>query len=407
MNYKERRNSLYERLENEGILILCSGFEVHRSADECYPFSVNRNFYYLTGIEQKNSFLFVDLKTKKETLLLLDTDVKLARWIGSYLSFEEGKKISFVDEVISNKKLEEYLTKLKEENKVYLDLEKITDLGGIHYGEYFTKLVLDQNPHLEVNDVYPFILALRGKKDDDEIQMIRKAISLTNEALKAVLLALPNLHNEREVQALFEERIMALGKGTPAFDTIAGSGKNSTTLHYHENKMVLNKEDIILLDLGARIDYYNADISRTYPISGTYSPLQRKIYNIVLKANENMMRLAKPGVSMNELQQKTIDFLASECLKEHLIDNYDEIHEVYFHRVSHHLGIDVHDPMGRETILEVGNVISDEPGLYFEKLGIGVRIEDDLLITEDGCENLSKEILKDPDEIEKFMKMGK
>ncbi len=406
MNYKSRREKLYQKLDSEGYLLLCSGFEVHRSADENYPFSVNRNFFYLTGIDQKDSFLVVNLKTKEEKLFLLNTDPILERWIGAYLDFEEAKRISMVSEVYSLSLLEKTLEKVFSSEKLYLDLEKFSSKGGIQYGEYFSLMARKQKKDIDIEDVYPFLLSLRAIKEKEEIQKIQNAIHLTKLALDEVMKKLPKLEKEKEVQALFEERILALGGATPSFDTIAGSGKNATILHYHENNMPLEKKSMILLDLGARKDYYNADITRTYPIEGVFSPLQRKIYEIVLEANQRVIQMARPGVRMTELQSKTVEFLTEQCLKANLIDSKEEMKDIYFHRVSHHLGLDVHDPMGRDTILEAGNVITDEPGLYFEKYGIGVRIEDDLLIVDDGCINLSKEIIKDPDEIEKTIKNG-
>lgn len=405
MNYKLRREKLYNLLGNEGVLLLSSGFEVHRSADECYPFSVNRNFYYLTGVDQKDSYLLVDLKTRKEELFLLETDPLKARWIGEYLDFKEVQKMSQIENIRPLKEFDEALkSTISNNGDVYLDLEKVIELGGLHYDEYFLNLVKSINDKINVHDVYNHIISLRAIKDDDEIQIIRKAIDLTNEGLRSVLKELKTMNNERQVQGLFEHVIFENEKGTPSFDTIVGGGKNSTILHYHSNNEDFNTYDIVLLDLGARLNYYNADISRSYPHGGVYTELQKTIYNIVLKANENVMILARPGVSMRFLQEKTIELLSELCLKEGLISSKEEIKDVYFHSVSHHLGLDVHDPMGRDTILEKGNVITDEPGLYFSKYNIGVRIEDDLLITEDGCENLSKDILKNPTDIELFMK---
>ena len=158
------------------------------------------------------------------------------------------------------------------------------------------------------------------------------------------------------------------------------------------------------MDLGARTELYNADITRVYPVNGKFTDLQKTVYSIVLKANKEVEKAAKAGVSLNDLQELTIKTLASGCLEAGLIKSFDEIHNYYFHRISHHLGLDVHDPMSRNSVLEKNNVITNEPGLYFEELNIGVRIEDDLLIIEDGCINLSKDIIKEIEDIEKFMK---
>ncbi len=403
MNYKLRREKLYNLLGNDGILFLASGFEIHRSADECYPFSVNRNFLYLTGINQKNSFLKVDLNTKEETLYILDNDDKLARWIGYYLTHDEAKNIANINNVCSSNDFEKIYEDVFKNKKVFLDLECVSELGGLHYNTYFNDIAKRINPSIELIDIYKNILSLRAIKDDDEIKAIRHSIKVTQLALNKVMKELPNLKKEQEVQALFEQQIRAISLGTPAFDTIAGNEINSTTLHYHENKCDIKENSVILLDLGARVNFYNADITRTYPVNGKYNDLQKKIYSIVLKANKEIAKIARPGISMKYLQERTVEILTQGCLEAQLINTKEEIKDVYFHSVSHHLGLDVHDPMGRDTILEKGNVITDEPGLYFSKYAIGVRIEDDLLITEDGCEVLSKDIIKEIHDIEKYM----
>ena len=407
MNYKARREKLYKALKDEGILLLCAGFEVHRSADECYPFSVNRNFYYLTGIDQKDSYLLVDLKTKEETLFLLETDPKKARWIGEYLDFEYAKRFAKVNNVRSIRELNDVLNEvLLSNSNIYLDLEKCVELGGLHYDEYFSNLVKSINKDAILHDVYHEIIKLRAIKDEDEIDNIRSSIDLTKRALVEVADYLPTMLGEMEAQALFEYLIYEHFQAKPAFDTIVGAGKNSTILHYHENRCRMEDNDVVLLDLGACRDYYSSDISRTYPHLGMFTPLQRKIYQIVLDANKNVIALARPGITLKYLQEKTVEFLTERCLEAKLIKTKEEIYDVYFHSVSHHLGLDVHDPMSRDMVLEPGNVITDEPGLYFEKYGIGIRIEDDLLITEDGCENLSKDIVKEIDEVEYLVNFG-
>ncbi len=401
--YKIRRNKLYDLLGNEGVLFLSSGFEVHRSADEAYPFSVNRNFYYLTGIDQKDSFLFVDLKTREETLFILDNDYKLARWIGYYLTHEQALEISNINNIKSSSNVDAVYKEVFNNNLIYLDLEKSDYNGGINYGIYFSNIAREINIDVIIKDVYNSILSLRAIKDEYEISLIKNSINITRLALESVMKNLKDLNTENEVQAHFEERIKSIGNATPAFDTIAGSGENAAVLHYHVNNCKIKEGTMILLDLGARANMYNADITRCYPKNGKFSDLQKKIYNIVLKANKEVEKAAKAGISINVLQELTINVLAKSCLEENLIKSFDEIHNYYFHRISHHLGLDVHDPMARDSILEVGNVISNEPGLYFKELGIGIRIEDDLLITSDGCENLSKDIIKEVSDIEEFM----
>ncbi|MBO4540612.1 MAG: M24 family metallopeptidase, partial [Bacilli bacterium] len=163
----------------------------------------------------------------------------------------------------------------------------------------------------------------------------------------------------------------------------------------------------LLMDLGARNNYYCADVSRTIPVSGKFTEIQKRVYEIVLGCNKAVAAYAKPGVTINELQTLTKNYLASELLSKGLIANKEDIGNYYYHGVSHHIGLDTHDPGQKDVPLEEGNVISDEPGLYMADLGIGIRIEDDLLIVKGGCEVLTKDIIKEVKDIEAFYKGAK
>jgi Xaa-Pro aminopeptidase len=167
---------------------------------------------------------------------------------------------------------------------------------------------------------------------------------------------------------------------------------------------MLKDGDLMLFDLGAEYKLYKSDISRTYPVNGKFSPRQRQIYNIVLRAQQLAFEAMKPGVTIKELNQVVIKYYASALKEIGLIKEDSEVSKYYYHSVSHHIGLDTHDICVRDLPLKAGSVISNEPGLYILEEGIGIRIEDDVYITENGAEWLSKEIIKDPDEIEKYMK---
>ena len=208
---------------------------------------------------------------------------------------------------------------------------------------------------------------------------------------------------EYELEAHFDYVLKSEGQHDFAFTTIAASGGNATTLHYSSNDSVMQDGDLVLFDLGAKAGGYSADISRTFPVNGKFSPLQRTIYEIVLAANKKICKVAKAGMTTGELQAITVDVLADGCLKAGLIQTREEIKRVYFHGVSHSLGLDTHDPMPRGIPLPVGAVITNEPGLYFPEHNIGVRIEDDLYLLKNKAINLSADIIKEVDEIEAFM----
>lgn len=213
---------------------------------------------------------------------------------------------------------------------------------------------------------------------------------------------------EYQAQADFEYMVHFQGAAELAFPTIAGSGVNGTMLHYGTNRDECRDGDLLLLDLGAKYEGYCADITRTYPVNGKYSPRQRQVYDIVLKANRAVAATARAGMRLSELQALCRKILAEGCMDLGLIKEESEIGKYYMHGVSHHLGIDCHDAVtGQDEPMPVGAVISDEPGLYIDEWGIGIRIEDDLYMTEDGCEVLSEDVMRDPDEIEAFMAAAK
>jgi len=242
-------------------------------------------------------------------------------------------------------------------------------------------------------------------KDAEEVEVTKEAIKVTEEALNHVLATLKPGMMEYQVQAEFEYKVKSLGADGMAFPTIAGSGINGTMLHYETNHDVCKENTLILLDLGARVKGYNADITRTYPVSGKFTERQKQFYNIVLKANQTVASEARPGVTLKELNDICKKVLAEGLIELGLIEKEEEVGKYYMHGVSHHLGIDVHDvTVPEKDKLTPGMIITNEPGLYIDEEEIGIRVEDDLLITENGCEVLSKDIVRTVEEIEAKMK---
>lgn len=407
--YALNREKLIDVLDDKSIVVLYSGALKQMSYDESYPFKVNTNFYYLTGIDQDNVYLVISkLKGEvKTSLYIAKNDETLIKWVGASLYQDEAKEISGINEVHYLDEFNSDLIKLvskKSFKNVYLDLEKIDFDGQVHFGYKLKDLVNGIDYSKTIKDVFPLITRLRGIKEDYEIEEFKKAVAITNKALNKVMENLPSLNYENEVRGLFEGTIRALGNSDTSFATIAASGKNAATLHYSSDNEPLKKDGMILLDLGAEFHKYHADISRTYPCDGVYKGKEKEIYEIVLGCNKYIISCIKPGETLRGLQNKTVEYLASECLKHNLIKEKEEIKNYYFHGISHHIGLDTHDPYpSYNEALVPGMIISCEPGLYFEELGIGVRIEDDILLTREGNINLSQDIIKEISDIEAYM----
>lgn len=409
MTYKERRQTVLDAMQDQSMLVLYSGAGVHISADDYHPFEANRNFFYLTGLRRENMIL-VMLKqgeSEKTMLFIEKADPNLVRWTGKRVSVEEAKERTEIDEIYFIDSFQSRINRTLvsgELDNLYFDCNRYQWDDMPDYNAAKAKEFAEKYPALRIRDLFPIVAKLRVQKGEEELQLMRKAISITDTALQNVMTHLAPGRKEYQVQADFEYTIHFEGADGVAFQTIAGSGANGTMLHYGTNRDTCEDGTLVLLDLGAKYEGYCADITRTYPVNGKYSDRQRKVYDIVLKANREVVKAAKAGVRLSELQKLCSDILAEGCIELGLIEDKSEVRRYYMHGVSHHLGIDVHDvTSGQDAPLPVGAVITDEPGLYIDEWGIGIRIEDDLLIQEDGCEVLSADIIRDPDEIEAFM----
>ena len=262
--------------------------------------------------------------------------------------------------------------------------------------------IRERHPAVTVRNIAGLTGAARMVKDEEEVELIRKAIAVTTQGIKAMMKSARENVWENEMEACFDFVLKCRQCGH-AFHTICASGKNATVLHYGENNQQSKPGDLLLCDLGASWKYYKADITRTFPINGKFSERQREIYDLVLKANQLVKEAAKPGMTTRDLNNIVVEFYEKELPNIGLCQDGKTVRDYYWHGVSHHLGLETHDVSAPDGILKPGCVITNEPGLYLEDEGIGIRIEDDLLITEDGCICLSEAIMKDPDEIERFM----
>lgn len=410
MNFEERRKKIFDTMDKQSALLLFSGIENHVSADEYAPFEANRNFFYLTGLRRDHMILMMrkTLNGNKTVLFIEEADPTQERWYGRKVTVDEAREISGIEDIQFIDTFEAFVDSMmtrEDIDSLYFDcyrhqMEDLPDYNAVKAKEFAEKY----QGHA-IKNIFPVIAEMRMQKDEDEVALVRDAVAITDKALQHVMKTLEPGMAEYQAQANFEYTIRYNGAEGTSFPTIAGSGVNGTMLHYETNLDICEDGTLLLLDLGAKYRGYCADITRTYPVNGTYSERQRQVYDIVLAANREVARVAKPGMTLRELNDIAKKVLAEGCMKLGLIEKEDEIGTYYMHGVSHHLGIDVHDVTAAcNDRLRPGAIITDEPGLYIDEWEIGIRIEDDLLITENGCECLSEAIIRDPDEIEAFMK---
>lgn len=408
MNYEARRQSVFSQMEDNSLLILYSGEAPHRSADAYYLFEENKNFFYLTGLRRENMILLMKKAggSCTATLFIEQADPSAERWTGKMVTVPEAKEISGIQDVRFLDRFEpllQYMLNGNDFKACYFDCHRnrLSDLPDYNLvkAQQFQK----DFPGITVRNLWRMAAVLRMQKGSDEIAKMSQAIEVTRQGLEAVMSTLTPGMKEYQAQANYEHVLYYQGTEGPSFPTIAGSGKNGCMLHYETNRDTCADGSLLLLDLGCRVDGYCSDITRTYPVNGKFTDRQRAVYEVVLRANKEVAAQAKPGMTTRELNEVCKKVLAQGCMELGLITDEQGLNQYYMHGVSHHLGIDVHDVTADGVKLMPGSVISDEPGLYIDEWEIGIRIEDDLLITEDGCKVLSASIIKEPEEIEAFM----
>ena len=412
--YQTNRKNYLAEVNSNSITVLFSGSVFQQSADNYFPFAVNKNFYYLTGINQANvTLILVKGENYTDELLFIErNDELMAKWVGRKLTIEEVKATSGVDKVYYLEDFDKVLHNLLNPhrrstlmtNTVYLDLERRQDLDYHHKGLRFGQQLRHDYPELDIKNAYHLIVSLRMIKTPEEVELIKASIDTTKHALEAVMKNIkPDLY-EYQIESYFNQYIKFNGNKDIAFETICAAGKNATILHYVDNNTIAKADDLILFDLGCQTEFYISDISRTYPVSGKFSPRQAEVYQTVLEVNKKCIEFVKPGITWVEFNNYANSLLVEGLKKLGKIKEDKELVNYYWHSIGHSIGLDTHDPVIATMPLKENMVVTIEPGLYLEDEGIGIRIEDNVLLTKDKAINLSKDLIKEIKDIEAFMK---
>ena len=402
------RRSLYrDLLEDNSVGFVFSGEEKEDRGDQMFPFTPYANFYYLTGFDQPKA-VFAAWKIHgiyKEILFIDHPDEMKARWQGISYDKDTVKRDTGIQQVEYLERFEEKLPFFGRRNAIehlYVDIANWEEGFVQNPAQKFTQKVLGCFPYLRVHNTFSDLAHMRQVKTKEEIDLHRKACEITTEGVKSILENLrPGMH-EYEIEAYFDFALKSRN-ARHAFSTIAASGKNACVLHYVANDRVMEDGDMILFDLGAEWGNYASDVSRTFPVNGRFTEKQRALYEVVLKGLEAAIAKTRPGQPKNELQEISKAVMAQELIRLGMIEKPEEIMKYYFHSSGHYIGLYTHDVGNDEAILEKDMMFTLEPGLYFEELGIGIRIEDTILVTDDGCDVLTAGIPKTPEEIEAFM----
>jgi Xaa-Pro aminopeptidase len=415
--YTERRAQLITMIKGtypqigEGAVVLFGAFEHERR-----HFRQESSFYYFSGVEEAGVVLVIDLSGK--TILFVPHCPSRERWVASTLtpSKEQADELG-VDEIrylgaahghyqvsplFNRPQYESLLTTLLS----YTTHDKhalftFCSADPYHYVEQKLKLerLLRFEPSLEKTliDIEPLVARLRRTKSREEIERIYKAVELTMVAHEAAARVIEPGSSERDICSGIEY-VFAEGGGRVAFPSIVATGPHSTILHYGAGKTEMKAGDVVVIDIGAEVDYYCADLTRTYPVSGIFTQRQREIYTLVLETQDYIASLAKPGIWLSNKDKPT------ESLQ-HCAQSFLEKRgyaEFFPHGIGHFLGLDVHDVGDTKEPLQEGDVITIEPGIYLPKEKFGIRIEDDYWIVKDGVVCLSESLPKEPSAIEEM-----
>ena len=426
--HKQNRKAFIEKMGRGGVAIFASAPPARWNHDTEYLYRPDPNFYYLTGFEEPESICVIAPEHPKHQYILFvrPKDKQAEIWNGKRVGVRDARRRYGADKAYPieefGEKIEKYLQDAK---RLYYTLgsneevdTKILSLftqavrSRIRSGKGFDTLV----------DPSPILSELRLIKNEIELQRIQQATEITVAGHVAAMKAVRPGMYEYDIEALVESTFRMNGAGGPAFPTIVASGGNATILHYTTNQHQIEDETLVLLDAGAEYGRYCGDVTRTFPANGTFTKAQRQIYQAVLDAHYAVIEGIRPGVSIDEPHQKSIELLTESMLSLGLLTGKTEklikkekYRQFYMYRIGHTLGLDTHDinciheANGDFKTFQPGMVMTIEPGLYVDEgtknvppayLGIGVRIEDDLLVTESGCEVLTSGVPKEIDEIE-------
>jgi Xaa-Pro aminopeptidase len=412
MNTKNNRDRVFNRLLDNSISVLYAGNLKHKSADAYYDFEVNRNFFYLTGLNRDKMILVMSKSNMNQSYLFIEENTELkAKWDGARMSKEEASDISGID-IKNIKYLVEFdgffrsltgVSRMGTTPPTYVYLDLLRRTGHEHLEAHrFASTIKNEYPELQVKNIETDLSYVRMIKSDYEIEEIKTAVDYTNEGILNMMRNAEAGLFEYQIESFYKQSLM-FNNTTESFKTIAASGANATVLHYVDNDSQTEENQLILCDLGSKSNQYASDITRTFPVNGKYTERQREAYEWVLKANKEAIKFVKPGITWGELNKVARDILIEGLKSMGIIKEDAEIIKYYYHGLGHFLGLDVHDVGIYSEKLQEGMVITIEPGLYIKEENIGIRIEDDIVITKDGCINLSENIIKEVDDIENFM----
>ncbi len=404
MIHQKRRQELLRKLEHNAVIIVSTNSEQKRNGDVNYPFRPDSNFWYLTGFTEPDAVAVIS--KENYSVFLRPKDQKKEIWDGKRLGIKMAP-----EKLLANKAYP--IESLLAEIKILTNKDKI-----VYFDDSSTNLInksIISTLGQSFKSLNPYLSEMRLKKDQDEINKMKLSAKICAEAhMKAMKTVKPGMY-EYQVAAIFDSEFTR-HNSKYAYPPIVAGGESACVLHYIENNKKLYDGDLLLIDAGCEISGYASDITRTFPINGSFNDAQREIYEIVLNAQKSAIDCIKPGEKVNKPHKIACDIISTGLIKLGIIKDSSGFKEFYMHNTGHWLGLDVHD-VGAHKIkndyryFEEGMVTTVEPGIYIRKndkidskyWGIGVRIEDDILVNANGRDILSHSVVKEIIDIENLM----
>ncbi len=419
--FVSNRKKLLRELKPNALVVVNANDVMPTNADGTMRFRQNSDLFYLTGVDQEETILVLcpDFPDKKnrEILFLRETNEHIATWEGHKLTKEKARELTGIDTILWASefwKLFHVMMVMGDTEHVYLNTNDHyrAESSVVTREMRFVKACTEKYPLHTYQRLAPIMHELRSVKSKLEIELMQQACNITEQAFRRVLKFVKPGVKENEIEAEFIHDFLRNGSRGFAYEPIVASGKNSCVLHYLNNDKVCKDGDALLLDVGAEYANYNADLTRTIPVNGRFSKRQKDVYNAVLRVQRAAMKLLKAGEKYFEYHKEVQKIMEQELIGLKLLDKKDvkiqdptkPLFTKYFmHGTGHQLGLDVHDVGNMYHVMQVGQVWTVEPGIYIREEGLGVRIENNVVIKREGIQDLMKNIPVEAEEIEEIM----
>ncbi|MDG1718311.1 MAG: aminopeptidase P N-terminal domain-containing protein [Flavobacteriales bacterium] len=413
--FVKNRRLFQKKLKQNTIAIFNSNDIMPTNADGTMPFKQNNDLFWLSGVDQEESVLLVCPNNKeKEILFLKETSELIAIWEGAKLTKKEALNTSGISAVYWLSEMEEKLEELISKcDGIYLNKNIHSRAASkVQTRDDRFRNMISEKYNKEILEVAPIMHELRAIKSDTEISLMQNACNITEKGLRRILPFINPGVMEYEIEAELMHEFLRNRSTGFAYQPIIGSGRDSCVLHYIENNKQCKDGDILLMDFGAEYANYASDLTRTVPINGMFSNRQKAVYNSVLHVMKEATKMLVPGTMFKEYNKEVGEVMESELIKLGLLDRHDVLKQdpknplfkkYFMHGTSHYLGLDVHDVGNFDWPMKEGMVFTCEPGIYILEEELGIRLENDILVTADGPDDLMKNIPIESDEIEDLM----